>query len=141
MASKNTERVQAVLNWKYFRETDALEVRRVLIEQTSNLSDEDDKKWTDRKLITEGLIALGEKKQRGWTAPDVPTEMTISANIVSMLAKMNSVIDMLSQMDISQLRQVDGFDENTFETMKSEGLKSGAAQIFSDETEFEGDDW
>lgn len=142
MASKNTERVQAVLNQKYFRETDALTVRRILLEESEGLSDSDPEHWNDRKLITEGLIALGEKLNHGWSPPTVPNEMTISANVVNMLAKLNKTIEMLSRMDISKLREIDGFDEDTFETMRSEGLKSGAARMFSDDTVFDDDkDW
>lgn len=130
----NTERVQAVLNWKYYREGVALETRQVLQEENAD-------KWTDRVLWTEGMIALREKLEDGWTMPNTPDEVTISANLVSLLENVQSAVTMLANLDIEKLKQIEGFDEGAFNTLNAEGLKRGAANLFSDETDFEADDW
>jgi len=130
----NTERVQAVLNRKYYREGVALDTRDIL-------QSEDATKWADRVLVTEGLIALREKLDNGWVMPDVPDEVTISANIVSMLGSLKQAIDMLANLDIEKLRQIDGFDEEAFQTLQAEGLKKSGARLMTDETKFETEEW
>lgn len=128
----NTLRIQAVLNRNYFRESPALEVYANLVKSPD---------WTDRKIITEALIALGEKLDSNWQAPDVPNEVTISHELVGMIHQLGSVVNMLANMDISELRQIKGFDENVYNSMKAEGLKRGAARMLSDDTTFDESEW
>jgi hypothetical protein len=128
----NTVRIQGVLNRKYFREVDALEVFEELVNKPD---------WNTRKILTEAFIALGEKHAEGWTPPVVPNEITIGADIAMMLGQLGNVIAMLENMDITQLRQVQGFDESTFNLVKAQGLSRGASNIISGETEFEDEEF
>lgn len=123
----NTIRIQAVLNRNYFRESPALEVYNNLIK----------KDWTERKIITESLIALGEKLDTGWQVAEMPNEAKISSDLLMAFERLSDFVNMLTSMDITQLRQVQGFDENVYNTLKAEGLKRGASRMLSDETTFD----
>lgn len=121
----STTRFQAVLNRQYFREIDAIVVAEAL-------KKEDPEKWTDRKLFTEGLIALGEKLESGWQPQEVPTTISIGADAARMLNQLSAFVQLLSQMDIDGLRQVKGFDENAYNI-----AKTGASKLISGDTKFE----
>ena len=126
----STIRFQAVLNRDYFHEMDAVEVAETLKES-------DPEKWTDRRLFTEGLIALGEKLETGWHPQDVPTMISIGADAARMLNQLSAFVQLLSQMDIDGLRQVKGFDENAYNI-----AKTGASKLISGDTKFDDkEDW
>lgn len=125
----NTKRFQAVLNRKYFREIDAIEIAETLMSK-------DSAKWTARYLMTEAFIALGERLESGYQAPITPSTLTVSADVSRMLMDMQRVVEMLSKMDIGALRQVQGFDEQTYKV-----ATTGASKLISGDTKFEGDDW
>jgi hypothetical protein len=126
----DTIRFQAVLNRQYFQEKDAIYI-------AETLKREDPEKWTDRHLITQGMIALGEKLDSGWHPQDVPSTITIGAEIAAMLSQMKGVIEMLANMDIEGLRQVKGFNENTYKT-----VTTGASKLISGDTKFDDkEDW
>lgn len=129
-AKSSTIRFQAVLNRDYFHEMDAVEVAEALKEA-------DPEKWTDRRLFTEGLIALGEKLETGWHPQDVPTTISIGADAARMLNQLSAFVQLLSQMDIDGLRQVKGFDENAYNI-----AKTGASKLISGDTKFDDkEDW
>jgi hypothetical protein len=130
----NTQRIQAVLNRQYFRESPALDVYDGLLSQHNDL-------WTDRRIITEALIALGEKLDSGFKVAEVPDEVRVSSELILAFNKLTAFIDFISSMDLTQLRQVQGFDENVYNTLKAEGLKRGATRMLSDDTTFESEDW
>lgn len=121
----STIRIQAVLNRKYFREVDAIYV-------AENLCGD----WDTRKLLTEALIALGEKLESGWQPQTVPSTISIGADVAAMLAQTQDAIAMLAKMDINALRQVQGFDENAYKI-----ATTGASKLISGDTKFEGEDW
>lgn len=126
----STVRFQAVLNRDYFREIDAIRVAEVL-------KAEDPENWTDRKLIAEALIALGEKLESGWQAQDVPSTITINAHVAEMLAQAKTLMGMLSSMDINALRNVQGFDEKAYKV-----ATTGASKLISGDTKFDDkEDW
>lgn len=122
----DTIRVQAVLNREYFREVDAVYV-------VENFC----KDWTDRKMLTEALIALGEKMEMGWQPQEVPSTITINADVAEMLAQTKTLMGMLSSMDINALRQVKGFDEKAYKV-----ATTGASKLISGDTKFDDkEDW
>lgn len=129
LPAPNTKRFQAVLNRRYFREIDAINVAETLMEENAE-------KWTMRYILTESLIALGEKLQDGWKPQAVPSTITIGADVARMLAQTQAAIEMLSKMDITALRQVQGFDEQAYKI-----ATTGASKLISGDTKFEGDDW
>lgn len=122
----DTVRFQAVLNRQYFLEKDA-----ILIAET--LKEESPETWTDRQLMTQAFIALGEKIDNGWQPQSVPSTITIGAEVAAMLAQMKGVIEMLASMDIESLRQVKGFNEDTYKV-----ATTGASKLISGDTKFEG---
>lgn len=128
----NTTRIQAVLNQNYFREKPALDVYNQLLA---------DDEWTSRRIITEALIALGEKHDSGWQVADVPDEVKVSSKLIAAFDKLSDFVDMIAEMDIAELRQVKGFNESVYQSLQAEGLKRGAARMLSDETTFEDEDW
>lgn len=122
----STVRVQAVLNREYFQEADAIWV-------IENFCAD----WSDRKMITEALIALGEKIGSGWQPHEVPSTITIKADVAAMLERLNAVIQMLANMDINALREVQGFDESTYKA-----ATTGASKLISGDTRFDDkEDW
>lgn len=129
----NTKHIQATLNRKYFREGIALEAYDKLVAKNTD--------WNERAIITESLIALGEKVVKGFKAPDMPDEVRISSELLLAFDRLSAFANMIANMDITQLRQVQGFDETVYEGMKAEGLRKGAARMLSDDTEFQDDDW
>jgi hypothetical protein len=123
----DTIRIQAVLNRQYFREADAVDVAEKLTEDG----------WTQRKLLTESLIALGEKLESGWEPQEVPSTITIGAQVAEMLAHSKRLLAMLSGMDIEALRKVQGFDEDAYNV-----ANTGASKLISGDTKFDDkEDW
>lgn len=122
----NTIRIQAVLNRKYFHESDAVYVVENFCAG-----------WEHRKLIVEALIALGEKLETGWQPQTVPSTITIGADVAAMLAQTKAAIEMLAKMDIGALRQVQGFDEHVYKA-----ATKGASKLISGDTKFDSkEDW
>lgn len=126
--SPNTVRIQIVLNRKYFREEPAVQVYDGLMRKPD---------WTARKIVTEGLIALGEKLIDGFEVADVPNEVRISSELLLAFDRLSAFANMITNMDITQLRQVQGFDETVYHGVQADGLKRGAARMLSDDTQFE----
>lgn len=126
----STIRIQAVLNRKHFREIDAVKVAETLIA-------ENPQKWTHRYLITESLIALGEKLDSGYHPQHVPSTLTLGADVAKMLQDIQGVVSMLANMDLDALRGVRGFDEQAYNI-----ATTGASKLISGDVQFDnGEDW
>lgn len=133
----NTVRVQAVLNKQFPLEQDAIEIRRRLMEADGDL-------WEDRKLITEGLIALWEKMEHGYTPPKMPKQAAVLNQVAAMVAKLDALTNMLQNVDLTAARQQPHWNEEVFQDaagIDAPGLRKRAVQMFSSSDEDVPDDW
>lgn len=91
--------IQARLHTEKIREADALVIYRHY---------RDKEKWTDREIVREALIAFGEMKDQNWKAQRDVTPVTLSADMLNMLNAMSALVQTLSHMDFTSVRDGNG---------------------------------
>lgn len=98
-------RVQAVLNARYnnpqhperLREADAIAV----LDWMRGRRRDDGQLFTDREIICEALIALGQKIDAGWEPEKFISEKVVSEQMAQLTERFRLLIDRLGEMDFS----------------------------------------
>jgi murein L,D-transpeptidase YcbB/YkuD len=102
--------IQARLHPEKIREADALAAYHGVKERTN---------WTDKVIVREALIAMGQMMDSGWQPQEDVTEVKLTASVQTMLRQMSSLVSKLSSLDFSQARHPDGSEVDT-ETLHRE---------------------
>lgn len=82
-------RFSAILNAKYQRENPAIQVLDHMRQQVTQTG----KIMSDRAILVEALIALGEKMDDGWRPLELTSERTVSHQLAALVDKLASIVD------------------------------------------------
>jgi hypothetical protein len=92
------------------------------------------KRWDDRRIVTEALLALRMYWNEGYRPPDNP-QAQMTSEILAMLKEareafhmVSQQIEMLNSLDLTSLRSQPGWKEDVW-TKSSLAVNSGAAAI------------
>lgn len=95
--------------------------------------------WTDRRIITEALIALRQKFDTGYQPPEVETEITLTSKMQRTLGLIMEHVQMLMTVDLSSARQSPTWDEGRYQEVTSQ-LHASAADLFGAPKRYEDDE-
>lgn len=95
--------------------------------------------WTDRRIITEALIALRQKFDAGYQPPAVETEITLTNKMQRTLGLIMEHIQMLTTLDLSSARQSPAWDETRYQEVATQ-LHDSVADLFGASKRYEDDE-
>lgn len=103
------------------------------------------KRWDDRRIVTEALLALRMYWEEGYRPPDNP-QAQVTSEILAMAKEARETLQlareamhMLSTLDLTSLRSQSGWKEDVWEKT-SLAVNSGAAAIMGHAKSYDEDD-
>lgn len=91
--------------------------------------------WTDRLIMTEGLLALRKKLDKGYKPVLVETEITFTTEMRGILKLIVEHVQMLSTIDLTAARQSPGWDEVRYQEQTSK-LDSSVKNLFGQSKQY-----
>lgn len=116
---RHSVHIQARLRDDFASEAEAVEAYRWLRRNPD---------WTDRLIMTQALIALREKLDKGYV-PGVDTEMQFTREMKHVLKLIMEHVQMLSSIDLTSARQSPDWDEERYQDTTSK-LNSSVVKLF-----------
>ncbi len=95
----NIVRFQSLLNRRYVRETEAVEI----LEYFKN-----DLQWENRAILRESLIALGMATKAGWQPQEDIGEVQLTKDLLKTLRQLQLTVKNLASLDFSQAHYANG---------------------------------
>jgi hypothetical protein len=118
---RRSRHIQARLREDYVREADAV--------ATYDWLKTDPDTWTDRLIITEALLALRKKLDKGYKPAVVESEITFTTEMRGLLKLIMEHVQMLSSIDLTAARQSPDWDEERYQDTTSK-LNSSVVNLF-----------
>lgn len=95
--------------------------------------------WTDRLILTEALLALRKKLDKGYKPVLIETEVTFTTEMRRLLKLIMEHVQMLSTIDLTAARQSPGWDEERYQDTTSK-LNKSVANLFGQSKEYRYED-